>query len=187
MTSGRKTLNKNRHLLCARACVCVCAEHCYKLKQSQIHTHSHTHLTTLVCAVHPVSHVKYSSCISVISNVFPYAFICAFATLIFLSVAPQPTQQLQHIACNGALQFVVVVVIVVALRHCCCCAAVICDSNWVSSKFYCLFSTALALSFDVSLSLYPGSERESKLVAKLLPQVECIFHCLLLGGRWEMI
>lgn len=131
--------------LCSCVCVCMCmyAEHCYKLKQSQIHTHTHTpstlnHTCVSGLAFHPVSHIKCSSCISVIFNVFPFTFICAFSTLIFLAV-------LLPIACNGALQFVVVAIVVaiaVALRHCCCCFAVIYDSNWVSSKFFCLVFTS---------------------------------------------
>lgn len=156
---------------CVCVCMCMCAEHCYKLKQSQIHIHQHTHTLNHTCvsamAFHPVSHVKCSSCISVIFNVFPFTFICAFSTLIFLAV-------LLPIACNGALQFVVVAIVVaiaVALRHCCCCFVVIYDSNWVSSKFFCLVFTS-------SLS-----EGWSKLGAKILAQVECIFCCILLGGR----
>lgn len=100
-------------------CLCECAEHCYKLKQSQIHMHAHTHtqhLTTLVCLgtpFHPVSHVKCSSCISVIFNVFPFTFICAFSTLIFLAALSHPTLTLQHRVQRR--------ITICSCCYCCCC------------------------------------------------------------------
>lgn len=148
VTSARKTPNKNRHLLC----VCVCVWHIV-INLNKVKS-THTHLTTLVCALFNPRKIL-SSCISVISNVFP--FLVLFAPLphsYFLQfpLLTTPTPSYCTSRATGALQFVVVVVVVVALRHCCCCAAVICDSNWVSSKFYCLFSLALALSHALSLS-----------------------------------
>lgn len=153
--------------LCWSVCVCVyeCAEHCYKLKQSQIHTHTQ-HSTTLVCLGAPF-HPRFPRKMLFMHFRNFQRFSLYFYLRIFYahisrsSLSPNP--QHYNIACNGALQFVVVAIVVaVALRHCCCCFAVIYDSNWVSSKFFCLVFT----------SSLKGC---SKLGAKILPQIECFF------------
>lgn len=169
VTSGRKTPTRTAiYFVLVCECVCVSVRNIVINLNKVKSTHTHTHTT--------LNHTCVSG--SAFSPRFPrkmlfmhfrnfqrfslYFYLRIFyAHISHSSLSPNP--QHYNIACNGALQFVVVAIVVaVAFRHCCCCFAVIYDSNWVSSKFFCLVFT----------SSLKGC---SKLGAKILPQIECFF------------